>query len=194
MIQIKNLTLPAALLAAVVLAPATVLAAGGGEGGHHSLFTVSFLYSVINFVILVGFLIYVLRKPLRSFLSERREGVRRAIDEAKDAKLKAEQTLAEYRNRMVNLEGELNTLRAEIISTGERERDQLLAAAKTQAEKIIADAKLIGDQEVRRAKIELREEMVRLATQLAEKSLLSSVSAQDQQKQLNDFVSKLEAL
>ena len=52
----------------------------------------------------------------------------------------------------------------------------------------------MGEQEVRKAKAELREEMVKLAAVLAEKTLRSSVSPQEREKQMNEFVSKLEAL
>jgi F-type H+-transporting ATPase subunit b len=174
-------------------------------GGHHSMFSSEaepgqtslrekFIYSAINFLLMVGLLTFLLRKPLADFLTNRRAEISKSIDEAKAAKQKAEKALAEHRQKMAAIEGELNTLRSEIISAGDRERDNILTAAKAQAAKIVDDARLMGEQEVRKAKAELREEMVKLASVLAEKTLRSSVSPQEREKQLNEFVSKLEAL
>lgn len=191
----KKSKIQSGLFAAVLLAVATpALAASGAEGEHHSMFTTGFLYAVINFAILVGLLTYLLRKPISEGLVNKREAVRKAIDEAKEAKEKAEKQLAEYRRRMDNLDAELAQLRAEIVGAGEREKDTIIAAAKAQAEKVLADAKLIGDQEVRRAKAEIREEMVRLAAELAHQKLVAASTADEREKQLNEFVSKLEAL
>lgn len=187
--------------AQAVAAEAPAAGAAHGEaaaaehgGGHHSMFTTGFAYAVINFALLVGLLVYLLRKPIAEALVGRREAVRKAIDEAKDAKEKAEKQLAEYRRRMDGLDAELAQLRGEIVGAGEREKDALIAAAKAQAEKVLADAKLIGDQEVRRAKSEIREEMVRLAAELAHQKLVTAATADEREKQLNEFVSKLEAL
>lgn len=169
-------------------------AAEHGGGAHHSMFTTGFVYSVINFALMVGLLMFLLRKPLSDFLLNRRDDVRKAIDEAHAAKQKAEKSLAEHRQKLASIEGELNTLRSEILNAGDRERDTILTAAKAQAGKIVDDARLMGEQEVRKAKAELREEMVKMASSLAEKTLRSSVSPQEREKQMNEFVSKLEAL
>jgi F-type H+-transporting ATPase subunit b len=178
---------------------------GAHGGGHHSMFDKTpnekgvsrfdgFVYAVINFLLLVTLLVYLLRKPLSEFLVNRREDVRKSIAEAKEAKEKAEKVLADYRRRMEGLESELSSLRGEILSAGERERDHLLAAAKSQSEKIIADAQLMGEQEVRRAKAVLREEMVKLAAELAHARLSTQATAQERDRQISEFISKLEAL
>ncbi len=183
-----------ALSVAMVATASLAGAAESGGGEHHSMFTTGFVYSVINFALMVGLLVYLLRKPLSDFLLNRRDEVSKAIEEARAAKQKAEKSLAEHRQKMAAIEGELNTLRSEILTAGDRERENIMTAAKAQAAKIVDDARLMGEQEVRKAKAELREEIVRMASSLAEKALRSSVSPQEREKQMNEFVSKLEAL
>ena len=154
----------------------------------------SLIFAVINFAIMAGLLVYLLRKPIRDFLTGRRDDVRKAIEEAQAAQVKAEKQLAEYRQMMAGIDTELRQLKDEILSAGQREREQILADAKAQAEKAAADARLMGDQEVRRAKEELRDEMVRLATELTAKSLAAAATPAERAKQMQEFVAKLESL
>lgn len=169
-------------------------AGGEGEEHHASMFNTDFVYAVINFLILAGLLVYFLRKPLGGFLAGRRDDVNKALEEAQVAKAKADAALAEYQQKMAGIDAELKQLRDEIASAAAREREQLMAAAQAQVEKIRTDTKVMGEQELRRAKEELREDMIRLAAQIAAKTLATAVSPQDRERELQQFVGKLEAL
>ncbi len=182
-----------ALTALAVSAPAAALAATQG-GEHAPLFSTGLLYHAINFAILAGILIFLLRKPVRDFTAGRRDDVRKAVEEAQAARTRAEAALAEYRAKMANVDAELAQLKAEILAAGEREKNQLLDAAKQQADKLIADAKLVGEQEVRRARETLRADMVAMAAELAAQQVAGALSAEDKSKQFGEFVSKLERL
>ena len=191
----KHLRLAMLTSAWVTLAPLMAFAQEQAE--EHTpapLFGTDFVYAVINFGLLLALLIYFLRKPLKDFLLQRRDQVRKAVEEAREATERAEKLLAEYKTKMASADTEIQQLRLEIAAAGERERELMLTTARHQAEQIVTDAKLIGEQEVRRAQELLRAEVAKLASELAEKSLQQATAPADQEKQLNEFLSKLEAL
>jgi F-type H+-transporting ATPase subunit b len=183
-----------ALAAAVglsLLAPSLVFAAAEE---HAPLFGLPLLYHAINFAVLIGVLVFLLRRPVRDYLSNRRDEVRRAIEEAHAVRTKAEAALAEYTQKLAGIDAELAAMRADIASAGARERDLMVGAAEQQAAKLIAEAKLVGEQEIRRARETLRAEMVALATELATKQVQTSLQSGDKDRQLDEFVTNLERL
>ena len=66
----------------------------------------------INFLLLAGVLVYFLRKPFSSFLKERSDLLRKAIDDAAKARAEAAEKLAAV---------EISRIRAQAEFTGEQE-------------------------------------------------------------------------
>ena len=69
----------AGILAAFLGACPAALAAGGGEDVSHAA---QFVWQAVNLLILAGVLVYFARKPIASFLVDRREKIRGDLDEA----------------------------------------------------------------------------------------------------------------
>ena len=87
----------AAPLAASLCAAAVAFAAeegGAHQGGGVHIPWGEVIKQAINFLILAGVLVYFLRKPLSSFLKERSELLRKAIDDAARARAEAAEKLA----------------------------------------------------------------------------------------------------
>lgn len=177
-----------------VVSASFATASEGAPAEAHGLFTASFGYAVINFLLLVGILYTLLRKPVREFLLSRRDDLQKAIAEATEAKTKAEAALAQYRGKLANIESELQQLRVEIVGAAEREREKIIEEAKVQAAKIVADAKWVGEQEVERAKHQLRAEVAALAADLAAKSVARDAAPADRERQIEEFIASLEKL
>ena len=72
-----------ALLTLLVLLLTTSVYASEGRSAAPSLFSLDFLFRVINFVILFGGLGFVLSKPLKNYLKQRSQSIKNAIYEAK---------------------------------------------------------------------------------------------------------------
>jgi F-type H+-transporting ATPase subunit b len=176
------------LLAFIVLAPASALAAGGG--GESPLWDL--IWRVVNLVLLLGVLFFLARKPLLAFFQDRRERIHGEIQSAAQLRKEAEERYAKWQRQLVDLDAELERVRATARERAEAERERILADAHAAAERIRSDAHVAVEQELRRARDQLREEAAALSIQLASELLQAQVTDTDRDRLLDEFISKIE--
>ncbi len=182
----RLLTLAASAALLLVALPAH--AEGGGHGGG----TRELLYSALNLALLLGVLAYFTRKPLKEFFAARRAGIQNELKAAADLRAEAEARYAKWQRRLIDLEGELASIRTTARERAAAEREQILADATAAAERIKRDATAAVDQELRRARAQLRQEAADLAVELASETLKRQVNAADQDRLLDEFVQTIE--
>lgn len=175
----------------VVLCVAAVAGASGGGHADSGAVTKDFLWRCLNFALMAGLLGYFLIKPIRSGLSGRRDGIEKALADAQAVREEAEAKFAEYDSKLNRAAAEIEEMRASLRREGELERERVLANAREMAEKIKAEAGKAAENEVARAKGELRREASRLAIAMAEELLKKNVSAADQQRLVDEYMSKV---
>lgn len=184
----------AAALALVVLAAAVACASGGAEGAHHAdsgAVAKDFAWRVLDFGLMAVLLVYLLTKPIRNGLAGRREGIEKALSDAVAAREAAEAKFAEYDSKLAKASAEIEEMSAAIRREGELERERILANAHDMAQKITAEAEKSAESEILRARTELRQEASRLAIVLAEELLKKQINAGDQQRLVDEYVSKV---
>lgn len=180
-----------AFLALAFLAPGLALAAEAGEV-HGKAFSVKEeLFKLVNTLIVVLILYKLTAKPLRAYLAERREGIRKALEEADRAREEAERQLEAQRSRVADLEAELERVRK--MSQEERQtlRARLQADQDTQAQRLLDQARKTIDLETGRARAELQNQAALLALGLAEEMLAKNIGPEDQKRFIADYVAKL---
>jgi len=192
----KKLDLVARVIAplGLVLLLAGIAAASGGGGEHHAdsgAVAKDFIYRCVNFALMAGLLAYLLTKPIRNGLAGRREGIEKALRDAQLARAEAEEKFAEYDAKLTKAAAEIEEMSLTIRRESEQERDRILANAREMAEKIKLEAEKAADNEVARARAELRSEASRLAIALAEELLRNNISGDDQQRLVNEYMSKV---
>ncbi|MGH7247029.1 MAG: hypothetical protein ACREH9_02900 [Pseudomonadota bacterium] len=137
----------------------------GGEEKHQNL------YDWINFVILVGALGYLLRKPAREFFAERSASIRKGLDEGRRALEASQAQLKAVEGKLARLEQAIAAFQASSAEEMTLERQRLVQAAAREAEKILASAQARIETATRAAKVELRAYAARQAVQLAEEMI-----------------------
>ncbi len=180
------------LLLGIALLGIPLLAAAAEEGVHHRVFDFWTEFSrVINFLIVVVLLYFLLRKPLRRAMADRRERLVKAMGDAEESRAEAKRLLEEYTERTARLEQELSALRA----TAEEERRSLqgriLEEAREVTQRVMEQARLTIDQEAKKAEQRLKEKAASLALELAEEALKRELGPDDQRRFLKEYVSKL---
>lgn len=172
--------------------------ASGGEGGAHggghggAAQWKDFMWRCIDFAALVLILVWAVKKAdMKKALADRQAGIDKALREADEMKAAAEKKFAEYSAKLARANKEAEELQKVIREDGLAEKARILAEAKVAAEKIKDQAKTMADQEIARAKAELREEASRLAVQLAEQKLKSAMSADDQDRLVGEYLTKV---
>ncbi len=165
----------------------SVWASEAGGGAHHLNWT-DFLYRTIAFLLLVGILVKLLRKPLVGFLNSRRDEIQRMLEELQTKTVEAQKKSAELETRMAAVEQETKKIVDELIAEGEAERRKIIEAAHRQAEYIQQQARMAIQQEVQAARESLTDEVADLSVTAAEKVLRQNMQPEDQERLVHEFM------
>ena len=171
-------------------------ASGGGESGNHgSGEMLDLLYRVINFALLVIILFVVIRKTaIRNFFSDRREDIRKKLDDLKSEKSAAESRFKELEKKLEEFEVKKNEIIAQLKAEGEAEKEKIIAEAKEKAKQILAQADVTIEREIQIAKDRLRQGVVDVAIQKAQKIIVKDIKDSDQERLVNQLIERMEKL
>ena len=183
-------------LAALLCAAAAFAAEESGAhpaGGVHIPWG-EILKQAINFLILAGVLVYFLRKPVSSFLKERSELLRKAIDDAAKARAEAAEKLAAIETRTAKLADEIAGMNAKMDVEAAAEARRLQETAAVEISRIRAQSEFTGEQEVKKAREELRQEASLLTARAAEEIVRKTLSPEDQERLVRENLEKIEGI
>jgi len=151
----------------------------------------SFIWPAVNLVILLAVLVYFARKPLRAYFDKRRSDIAGELQSSADELATAESTYAKWQRRMIDLDGELDEIRATSRQRAEAERERIIGDARATAERIRRDATAGIELELRRAREILREEATQLAIELAGERLSREVTEADRDRLIDEFIGRI---
>ena len=179
------------VLAAALLGAEWAMAAEAGAHAKAFSFTEE-LFKLVNTLIVVGILYKVAYHPIRNFLKDRREGIRKALEESRAAREEAEKELAEQRSKVADLEAELVRVREQ----GEKERammrERLEEEQENQARRLLEQTKTTIELEASKARAELQNQAASLALSLAEEMLKKELGEADQERFVENYLARLE--
>jgi len=177
-------------LAGFVVEPAFASEAAA-EHGHAGPDWAYFVYHSIGLAALLGILTYFTREPLRNFLLDRSDGIRRQIEAAEAALASARAEAAELRARLARSTQESDAFVQAAAAQAEAERVAALERAQQAAERIRQESKRSADQEIARAKRELQGEAAQLATSIAAEVLRQVMTPEDDRRLVGEFVEQI---
>lgn len=167
------------------MAPDEGAEAAGGSG---------MLGKVINFALLFGGLVMVLRKPLREFLRKRTEAIRARMKDAQTARLEAEAKLDEARRKIAALEDEVIRMIKDAEAGGLKDKERIRALAAKEESRIRSFAEQEIDLQLKAGIRELKEYTAELAASLAEARLKDKITASEQSALIDRSIDKLAEL
>jgi F-type H+-transporting ATPase subunit b len=170
----------------------TALASSGGEGGPKGWVSTD-TFRVINFLVLAIVLVYILRKPLSQALSSRIKGIKEQLEDLETRKAEAERKLAEYKDKLAQLEKEAEKIIDDYIKQGNEAKGRILEEAQSSAEKLKVLARRNIDHEFEQAKLKLQEEIFETSLQKAEEIIKNKISADDQDRIVDEYLKKVVA-
>ena len=179
------------VVAAVLLSAEWALAAEAGA--HHKAFSFTEeLFKVVNTLIVVGILYKFAFTPIKNFLKDRREGVRKALEESQAAREEAEKQLAEQRDKVADLEAELVRVREQGAKERDAMRERLEEEQENQARRLLEQTKTTIELEASKARAELQSHAASLAVNLAEEMLKKELGEADQQRFVENYLAKID--
>jgi F-type H+-transporting ATPase subunit b len=177
-----------------ILVFALAAAAEGAEhaAGEHHFNAFEYFSTLTNFVVMFGFLAYVLKQPLQTFLETRRENMAAKLREAKDKQLQAEQRITEYKHRLDHLEEEVQRIVQAYEKEGEADRERMRVDAERAIERLTREADFTLKQEVRKAEKQIREAAAAATLEAAESMVKERITDADQRRLVDTYIGNLE--
>ncbi len=131
------------------------------------------LLHLLNFVILFAGLWLLLYKPVKKFMQGRKEKYEKMESDAQNKVAEAEQTRAEYEQKLAAADAEIAKKRADAGKELDSYETMRRAAAEEEASAIVAAARESAAREKERAVSEARSEIAGLVTEATEKLVLN---------------------
>ena len=183
-----------AIQCSLLFAAAAFASGGGGEEAASAGSIIkSYIWQIINFLILVGALAFMMKKmDLKGYFKKRTELIEQSLREAREAKELAQKALAEVEERLKTKDSEVENIIAAARQSGEKEKARLVEEGDKLKARILEQARTNIDYEVKRAKEAIKEEAVEIALELAEKKLKEKLSKDEQLKLLEESLAKIE--
>lgn len=175
----------------VLAAQATPALAKAAEGEHAGLPWGEIVKQALNFGILVGILVYFLRKPISNFLKDRREILIKAMEEASKANAEAKEKLAKVEEKIDLLDKEVEDLNRNMEKEAEVEFERIKSLTKEEIERIKEQATVAAEQVVKKAREELRKEAAELSIKSAEEIISKTITDEDQKRFIKENLGKI---
>lgn len=165
--------------------------AHGDDEAHGPGWVSTDTFRVLHFIVLFGGLFFLLRKPVSNALGARVKGIEDQLSDLEAKKAAAERQLAEYNRKFAQLEKEAEEIMAEYVRQGEEAKVRILKEAEEASEKLKIQAQKTIESEFQNAREQLRAEVLDKALAKAEEIIKGQISAEDQEKLVDEYLAKV---
>jgi F-type H+-transporting ATPase subunit b len=180
--------------AAVRAAQSEPSATAAGEAAHEEpggRGIVDVVARIVNFGILAGTLVYLLRSPLATYLGDRSAQIRHDLVNADEMKRAAAAQIEDIDRRMKALPGELEALRQQGAREIAAEEERIRVAAGAERDRLLEQARREIDLQVKVAERELVSHAAELAVGLASERIKKNITDDDQKRLVDRYVAQL---
>src|SRR5262245_58749498 len=146
---------------------------------------------LVNFAILVGALVYLLRSPLASYSVNRGSQIRGDLVNAAEMKQAAAAQIAEIDRKMKALPGELEALRAQGVQEIAAEEARIQAAAAVERDRLLEQARREIELQVKVAERELVSHAADRAVCAAAGGTKQTTTDSDRQRPVDRYMDQL---
>jgi F-type H+-transporting ATPase subunit b len=171
------------------------LAASEGHGGEDSAQDASKVWDLlarfINFGILAVAIVFLARKPVKNFFSNRSEKIKKEFEELELRRQQAQVQLEEIGKKLAQMEQEREKIIAQFIKEGEAEKERIIESARVLSARIEEQARLTIKQEIQQARQALKYEAAELAVQMAEDLIKRNVKPEDEERLIKHYIEKV---
>lgn len=154
----------------------------GHEAAHQFLGIPLGVWQAANLVLFLAFLVYLLRKPLSKFFTERRAGIEKSLQLSEEKRRRTEALAAEIATRLARIETDLAHLRTHAQQEADAEQASLTAQTENDAARIVTRASAEMESRVRTARQELTRYAGDLAVSIARDLVRTNVTPDDQKR------------
>jgi F-type H+-transporting ATPase subunit b len=148
--------------------------------------------TVLNFLVLVGLIVWVVRKKVNPALAARRDEVEKELAEARELRVAAEKRHMETATRLEKLDQEMLQIRGDMIKAGEAERDRIVTQAEEKAARLRKDTSFLIEQQIKQLRKELTQQAAVAAVAAAQELLQERTTDADQDQLAEAYLNRLD--
>jgi F-type H+-transporting ATPase subunit b len=186
------MSLRAFLIVAGSMAPAPLLAQGGGGGGLFSVDLGLTVWTIVIFLVVLWVLRRFAWNPILGGLAARETGIRASIDEAGAMRDEARALLEEHRRELADARRQSQEIVASGREAGERLRKEIEAKAREESERMLVRARTEIERERDQALEALRKESVELALSAASRLLQQKLDGDADRQLIEGYLRELD--
>ena len=150
------------------------------------------IWTIVCFLICL----FVLKRwafgPIQSMIDERRERIRRALEEADEARDEARGLLEEHRKLIGQARSEAEEILAEARQVGQAMQARVKEETETDRQRRLEETRRQIESETRRALEEIRAEVAELSLVAAAKVARKSLDSEDQRRLIDEAIGELD--
>lgn len=189
--------MPTRLIATLLLflfflaAPVAGVAAVEGEEAAHATGWFETVSRIINFLVLAGLVVFLLRKPLASYLDAKTEQIRQELADAHQKREQAQREREQAEAKLSNLEQEIAAVKERARAEADAERVRILEAAEEEASRLTETARKEISAELELARRNLLARATELSVELARKKIADQMNDRDRKALVERSIEKL---
>ena len=147
-------------------------------------------------IVCFGITFFVLRKyafgPVQKMIDERRDRIRKAIEEADHARAEARRLLEEHKQLRAQVRGEAEEILSQARRAADSLRERVREETDADRQRRLEETKREIQAETTRALEQIRSEVAILALDAAERVTRRSLDEKDQRKLIDDAIGELD--
>jgi F-type H+-transporting ATPase subunit b len=150
------------------------------------------IWTIICFLIVL----FVLKKwafgPIQQMIDERRERIRRALEEADEARAEARRLLEEHRKLIGQARSEAEEILSEARQVGRSMEQRVKEETEADRQRRLEETRRQIEAETRRALEQIRAEVAELTVVAAEKVTRKTLDEKDQRRLIDEAIGELD--
>jgi F-type H+-transporting ATPase subunit b len=152
-----------------------------------------YIWTIVTFLVLVALLARFAWRPLLDALERRQEGIRKSLDDARQARQELERVKADAAKLLSEARAEANDIVSRTRSDAARFADEMKAKARADAEALVKQADRQITMQTNRAMELIRREAVELSIAIASKILRRDISREDNERLIQETLQEMQS-
>ncbi len=128
---------------------------------------------------------------MKEFFAGRRVEIKETLEKSVEKKAEAEKKYREYSEKLDKASTEIDGIFEMIKAQGVTEKQKIIEDAERTAKKMKEDARARIEQELKKAADQLKAQSVQVSVQMAEEILRRSITAQDHETMVKEYMEKV---
>lgn len=151
----------------------------------------TFIATILHFLLLTGILTLILYRPIKKFMADRQRSIESSLREAAEAQRKADELKAEYEAKLAEARRETMRMVEEATRQAEAIREQIIAKAREEAHHIQETAREEIARKYQETWEKIKADVIDIAIAAASKVIESEINEEKSRRIVAELIDEL---